>query len=304
MSDNSDRNKLFCFGFGYVCDYLAYSLKQTGNWDIAGTTRNNEKRRILRNNRKIEAYLFNNEQPLADPLYFLEDATHILVSTPPNDKGDPTFLIHGEDIAKLKNLKWIGYLSTIGVYGDRNGGWVDEDSEIRPNSKRGSRRAKSEQQWLSLHKEYNLPLHIFRLAGIYGPGRSALDTVKTGAARRVDKPGHAFNRIHIDDLVNILIASMKNPNPGNIYNIADDRATPSHEVIEYACNLLNVDVPPLLPYSEADLAPIARSFYKDNKRVHNDKIKKELGIKLLYPDYKSGLESCLIAEQKQAKQNN
>jgi len=296
MSEDSGHSKLFCFGYGYVCDYLTNALRQEGNWDIAGTTRDNEKRRFLRAERKVEAYLFDYEKPLADPLYFLKDVTHLLISTPPADAGDPSFLMHGIDITKLENLKWVGYLSTIGVYGDRNGEWVDEESEIRPSSKRGSRRAKSEAQWMSLFRDMGVPVHIFRLAGIYGPGRSALDTVKTGAARRVDKPGHAFNRIYINDLVKILKASIDNPNAGNIYNVADDRATPSHEVIEYACNLLDIEVPPLQSFSQADLAPIARSFYKDNKRVHNDKIKQDLGVSLDYPDYKSGLDHCLELE--------
>jgi nucleoside-diphosphate-sugar epimerase len=223
--------------------------------------------------------------------------THLLVSTPPDDHGDPTFLMHADDILALPTLKWVGYLSSTGVYGDRDGGWVDESSEVRPTSKRGSRRAKAEDQWMSLFFKNGLPVHIFRLAGIYGPGRSALDSVRAGVARRIDKPGHAFSRVHVDDIVQVLIASMNKPNPGAIYNIADDNAAPSHEVIAHACELLGLAPPPLIPFDEADMVPIARSFYADNKRVRNDRIKNELGVELLYPDYRSGLAACLAWER-------
>ena len=167
-----------------------------------------------------------------------------------------------------------------------------------PISKPGSRRELAEHQWLSLKEKYNLPVHIFRLAGIYGPGRSALDSVRAGISRRIDKPGHKFNRIHVDDIVQILLASMAQPNAGSIYNLADDRPAPSHEVIAYACSLLGLPIPPVIPFEQADLAPIALSFYKDNKHVLNNKIKQELGIALKYPDYQSGLRGCLEAEKR------
>lgn len=196
----------------------------------------------------------------------------------------------------LKNLQWVGYLSTTGAYGDRGGAWVDENSEVRPSTKRGSRRAKAEEQWLSLQRSYGLPVHVFRLAGIYGPGRSALDSVRAGVARRIDKPGHAFNRIHVEDIVQVLMASIENPHAGSVYNVSDDESAPSHEVIAYACALLGLTVPPLIPYEKADLAPITRSFYSDNKRLRNNKIKDELGVHLKYPDFRCGLEACLEAE--------
>lgn len=288
-------NKLFCFGYGYSCDYLAHHLGHTGGWAVAGTTRDPEKRRALKE-RGVKAYLFDYQHPLDDPALFLGDVTHLLVSTPPDNEGDPAFLVHGQDIAALKNLQWVGYLSSTAVYGNHDGGWVDEETEIIPDSIRGSRRARAEDQWLSLLRQYGVPVHIFRIAGIYGPGRSALDSVRAGIARRIDKPGHAFNRIHVEDIVRILVASMNRPDPGAIYNISDDLASPSHEVIAYACELLGQPVPPLIPYSEADMAPIARSFYADNKRVRNDKIKKELGVSLRYPDYRAGLRACYEAD--------
>lgn len=288
--------KLFCFGYGYTCDYLGHHLTQAGGWEIAGTTRDPDKRAFLKK-QGIKTYLFDYEHPLDDPSLFLEGVTHILVSTPPDNDGDPAFIVHGEDIAALKNLQWVGYLSSTAVYGNQDGGWVDEYSEIVPDSIRGTRRAKAENQWLSLFRQKNVPVHIFRIAGIYGPGRSALDSVRAGIARRIDKPGHAFNRIHVEDIVHILKASMDHPDPGSIYNLADDLAAPSHEVISYACDLLGIEPPLLIPYVEADMAPIARSFYADNKRVRNDKIKQDLGIQLLYSDYKSGLQACYEAEQ-------
>lgn len=299
MMDKSKR--LFCFGYGYTCDYLGHALQNAGGWTVSGTTRDPEKRRMLMTQR-IRAHIFDYEHPLPDPYFVLRDVTHLLISTPPDDTGDPTFSMHGEDLLRLPNLEWVGYLSTTGVYGDRNGGWVDENSEIRPTSRRGSRRVRAEEQWYSLFEHYGLPLHIFRLSGIYGPGRSALDSVRAGVARRIDKPGQAFNRIHVEDIVQVLMASFAKPRPGGIYNLADDDPEPSHEVIRYACELLDIIPPRLIPYDEADMAPIARSFYQDNKRIKNDLIKQELGVQLKYPNFREGLIGCLEAER-YARQN-
>lgn len=292
-------NKLFCFGYGYTCDYLGHALTRAGGWKLAGTTRDSEKKALMQK-KGVRAYIFDYENPLEDPALFLDGVTHLLISTPPDDRGDPTFLMHGEDIAECRSLRWIGYLSSTSVYGDRGGEWVDETSELRPNTKRGSRRARAEEQWVSLCKSRGLPLHVFRLAGIYGPGRSALDSVRAGTARRIDKPGHAFSRVHVDDIVQTLISSMTRPSPGAVYNVADDRAAPSHEIIRYACELLGLTPPPLIPFAEVDMAPIARSFYADNKRIRNDRIKRDLGITLLYPDFESGLKACLDAERRAA----
>ena len=295
-------NKLFCFGYGYTCTFLGQALKQAGEangeeWTLAGTTRNMSKRTALRE-AGIEAHIFDKDKPLADPNLWLRDTTHLLISTPPDHEGDYTFEIHADDILRLMpNVKWVGYLSTTGVYGDRDGAWVDETSEMRPSSIRGTRRLLAEEQWISLFKEAGLPVHIFRIAGIYGPGRSAIDSVRVGIARRIMKAGHAFCRIHVEDLVATLMASMKNPHPGQIYNLADDEAAPSHEVIAYAARLLGRDPPPLVRFEDANLAPITLSFYSDNKRVSNAKIKKDLGITLKYPNYRLGLEECLQIEE-------
>ena len=294
---DSQSKRFFCFGYGYTADYLGHTLQndQEG-WTVGGTTRDEERRRELLA-RRVRARIFDQQHPIEDPETVFGRFTHLLISTPPDDHGDPVFNLHADDISRLKNLKWVGYLSSAAVYGDRAGGEVNETSEVRPTSQRGSRRALAERQWLSLYERYGIPVHIFRLAGIYGPGRSALDSVRAGVARRIDKPGHVFNRIHVEDIVNVLLASFNRPNPGAIYNLADDLPVPSHEVIAYACHILGLNIPPVIPFDEADLAPITLSFYKDNKHVLNNRIKQELGVQLKYPDFRAGLEGCLRAEE-------
>jgi nucleoside-diphosphate-sugar epimerase len=237
--------------------------------------------------------IFDRDHRIADLEPRLAGATHLLSSVPPDENGDPVLDVHGAAIAKAApRLQWIGYLSTTGVYGDRQGGWVDESSALTPTGERGRRRLDAETAWLALPQ----PAHLFRLAGIYGPGRSALDTVRSGKARRVVKPGQVFSRIHRDDIVQVLLASIAQPNPGAAYNVCDDDAADPAEVITHACKLLNVTPPPEVPYAEAQLSPMARSFYDDNKRVRNDRIKRELGVTLKYPDYRAGLAALLAAE--------
>ena len=291
------NNKLFCFGYGYTAQALAQSLlAEEANWKVAGTTRDMNKLRALKNS-GVQMYLFDDDHPLDDPFVALEGVTHLLLSIPPSDNGDPAFTAHADDLLRIDSLKWVGLLSTTAVYGDREGAWVDEEAEVRPTNKRGSRRALAEAQWQSLHASWRVPVHIFRLAGIYGPGRSALDAVRAGNSRRIDKPGHAFNRVHVDDIVQVLKASMAMPNAGRVYNVSDDMPSPSHEIIECACKLLGMAVPPLISFDTVDQAPMARSFYLDNKRVSNERIKKELGVELKYPDFNSGLAACLAAER-------
>jgi len=295
-TDNNNNNKkLFCFGYGYTCEYLGHELMNRGGWRVAGTTRDNEKRQTLRA-RGVDAHIFDNGIPLGDPLYLMQGTTHLLLSIPPGGEGDPAFLAHGEAIARMKSLEWVGYLSTTGVYGDRGGAWVDEKANVNPTSQRGSRRVKAEEQWLSLLKNHNVPVHIFRLSGIYGPGNCALDSVRAGVARRIHKPGQVFGRIHVEDIVQVLMASFARPNPGGIYNVTDDEAVPSHEVISYACELMKKPEPPLVPIDEANLAPMTRSFYSECRRVRNNRIKAELGVDLKYKNYREGLQGCMKAE--------
>lgn len=286
--------KLFCFGYGYTAAALAEVLRAF-DWEIAGTTTDPDKRAQMQA-QGIAAELFEPSRYLPDPFESFRGVTHVLLSIPPGRSGDPAFEAHAHDILEAGTVEWAGYLSTTAVYGNHDGGWIDESTPLAPSSQRGSQRARAEEQWQSLLMNEEFPLHIFRLSGIYGPGRSAIDTVRSGTARRIDKAGHVFNRIHVDDIVQTLIASMNNPRPGAVYNLADDLPSSSHEVISFACNLLGICPPPLISYEQADVAPMVRSFYSDNKRIRNDLIKQELGITLRYPDYRAGLQACLEVE--------
>lgn len=287
--------RFFCFGMGYSAGFLARRLLAEG-WSVAGTTRTEEGAAKLRA-LGVEAHLFDGTEPLANAASVLEGVTHLLSSVPPDGKtADPVLQYHFDDIAAMPVLKWAGYLSTTGVYGDRNGGWVDEDSAQEPTGDRGLRRATAEARWLDLWWEKEIPVQLFRLAGIYGPGRNALETVRTGKAKRINKPGQVFSRIHVDDIVNVLLASFDRPNPGRAYNVCDDDPAAPEQVIAYACDLLGVARPPLLPLEEAGLSPMALSFYRDNKRVSNARIKEELGVALQWTDYKTALDA-LVKEQ-------
>lgn len=291
--------RLFVFGLGYSALALARRLRAKG-WRVAGTCRT-EARRAALAAEGIAAFLFDGVQPLPDVAAALAGTTHLLQSIPPGigvdrDGGDPALRHHAGDLAGLKGLRWVGYLSTTGVYGDRGGDWVDEKAGLHPGGPRGRARVVAEQGWLDLGR-LGLAVHVFRLAGIYGPGRSALDTVREGRARRVVKPGQVFSRIHVDDIASILEASIGRPNPGAVYNVCDDDAAPPQDVIAYACALLGVAAPPEIPYAEAasSMSEMARSFYADSKRVANHRIKTELGVKLAYPDYRVGLRALLDA---------
>ena len=286
--------RLFCFGLGYSARALAEDVIAQG-WRVAGSCRSAEKQAELRD-AGIEAYLFDRERPLEDAAAALGGATHLLSSVPPDAPGDPVLDCHAADIAALTTLEWAGYLSTTGVYGDRAGGSVDESSDLQPTGERGRRRVAAERGWLDLVSQHDVPVHVFRLAGIYGPGRNALETVRAGRARRIIKPGQVFSRIHRDDIVAVLRASMARANPGAAYNVCDDEAAPPQDVIAFACDLLGIAPPPELSFEDADLSAMARSFYRDNKRVSNRRIKEELGVRLAWPDYRAGLRG-LMADQ-------
>lgn len=281
---------LFCFGLGYSARRLADRLLADG-WKVTGTCRSAEKCSELAR-AGIDAVIFDRDHPVADLAARLEDTTHLLSSVPPDGAGDPVIDCHRAEIDRAaSHLAWIGYLSTTGVYGDRGGDWVDETSALQPSGERGRRRLHAEQAWASLTQ----PAHLFRLAGIYGPGSSALDAVREGRARRVVKPGQVFSRIHVDDIAATLAASMARPRPGAAYNVCDDDPAPPADVVTYACDLLGVPPPPSVDYADAELSPMARSFYDDNKRCRNDRIKNELGVRLAYPDFRRGLAAILAA---------
>jgi nucleoside-diphosphate-sugar epimerase len=283
--------KLFCFGLGFSALHLARRLKGEG-WTVAGTCRTVEKQQALRAE-ALDAHLFARGQPLAAAA--LNGVTHIVSSVPPDNAGDPVLDLHLRRLQDLESLAWIGYLSTTGVYGDRGGDWVDENSPRKPTMDRSRRRALAEDSWLTLWERDGLPVHVFRLAGIYGPGRSAIDSLRSGKAQRIVKPGQVFSRIHVEDIAAVLIASMANPNPGAAYNVCDDNPAPPDEVIAYAAELLGVEPPPAVPYEKAEMSEMARSFYADNKRVRNQRIKNELGVRLKFPDYRAGLQAILVA---------
>lgn len=297
---------LFCFGLGYSALILAKQLLLEG-WRVSGTCRTSDKCERLRA-MGITAYIFDNDLPLQE-VWDLGGVTHILHSVPPvREEGkreewisdsllnplipfslDPVFNHHLTDLQSLPNLEWFGYLSTTGVYGDHQGEWVSEETLITPPPGRNARRADAEKAWLGC----GLPVHIFRLSGIYGKGRSVIDELKAGKAHRVHKEGQVFSRIHVEDIAGILQASINKPNPWRVYNCADDEPAPQAQVVEYAANLLGITPPPLVEFERAELSEMAKSFWASNRRVSNERIKQELGVQLKYPTYREGLKSCL-----------
>lgn len=284
--------KLFCFGLGYSASRLVETLP-AGEWSVAGTCRGPEQAEKLRAD-GIEAFVFDGTPP-ADPTAIeaaLGAATHVLISVPPGPDGDPV-LRHFSDALAASGAAWVGYLSTTGVYGNTDGAWVDENAPVRADVARSKDRADAERDWLTLYRRHGLPVHLFRLAGIYGPGRSPLERIRAGNARRIVKPGHQFSRIHVDDIAQVLMASMAKPDPGAIYNVCDDEPAEPALVTEFGCALLGVAPPPLLPFDEAakGMSPMGLSFWRDNRRVRNDRIKRELGVKLRYPTYREGLRA-------------
>ena len=294
--------RLFCFGLGYTASRLALRLLAEG-WIVAGTCRSPETQAALLE-LGFDAFIFGGDGPLDDPETALRGTTHLLGSVPPGldggggGSGDPVLACHRGDIIETENLRWVGYLSTTGVYGDTGGALVDEGAPLNPTSDRSRQRMEAEEGWLALHREHGLPVHVFRLPGIYGPGRSALDQVRAGNARRVLKPGHMFSRIHVDDIGHVIKASMDNPHPGQVYNLADDEPASPSDVMAFACKLLGIDPPPVIPFEEAakEMSPMGLSFWRDNRRIDNSRIKNELGVSLLYPDFREGLRAVLAED--------
>lgn len=278
--------RLFIFGLGFSARVVARAALAKG-WQVAGTTRSGQAQGLD----DLTVHPFDRDHPL--PAGALDGVTHVLSSVPPDADGDPVLALAGDQLRQL-DPPWIGYLSTTGVYGDRNGAWVDETSELVPDLDRSRRRVAAERAWLGS----GLAVHVFRLAGIYGPGRSAIDTVRQGKARRIVKPGQVFSRIHVDDIAQVVLASMRRPQPGRVYNVCDDDCAPPQDVIAHACALLGVDAPAEMDWEQAKetLSPMALSFYADNKRVRNDRIKDELGVVLRYPSYREGLAAILAQD--------
>lgn len=274
---------LLSLGHGYSADALAQLVIPQG-WSVIGTTRNRDKAAQMRADGIMPLLLPADLGPA------LAQATHVLASAAPDSAGDP-FLQVFPGIADAKP-EWVGYLSTTGVYGDHQGGWVDETTALTPDSPRGVQRVLAEAQW----RATGLPIHIFRLAGIYGPGRGPFEKVRDGSARRIIKPGQYFSRTHVGDIAQVLAASITRPNPGAAYNVCDDEPAPPEDVLSHAAALLGLPEPPAVAFEQAEMTPMARSFYSESKRVRNDRIKDELGVRLLYPTYREGLAALKAAE--------
>lgn len=288
--------RLFCFGLGFSAEALVRHLS-VADWTVSGTVRDPDKaRRLL--GQGLDAQLWSGESLSKEFTAKLHASNHVLVSVPPGEDGDPVLSAARDAIRSIPSLNWLGYLSTTGVYGDTGGAWVDETARVNPSSARSERRVQAEQAWLELHRDEGLPVHVFRLAGIYGPGRSVFDQIRAKRAKRIDKPGHAFSRIHVDDIARVLAASIAKPRPGAIYNVCDNEPAPPAEVTAYACGLLGKEPPELESFETAKqrMSPMALSFWNDNRRVDNTRIKTELGVRLRHPDYRSGLQEILVEE--------
>ncbi|MDP5306523.1 SDR family oxidoreductase [Paracoccus spongiarum] len=280
---------MLVFGHGYSAGYLTPLLVARG-WQVTGTTRGDAGRVAAAGATPL---IWPGEDQAVREALARADA--ILVSAAPGPEGDPVLARLAGDLGRARP-RWLGYLSTTGVYGDQEGGWVDETSPLAPSTERGRARVAAEAQWQALAAAHDLPLHIFRLAGIYGPGRGPFAKLRAGTARRIIKPGQVFSRIHVEDIAQVLLASITAPAPGAIYNVCDDQPAPPQDIIAAAAAMLDMPAPPEIAFEAADLGPMARSFYADSKRVRNDRIRTELGVSLRHPGYDSALRAILRAE--------
>ena len=286
-------NMLFCFGLGFTAKTLGRRLLAQG-WRVAGTARSGAACAVARDE-GFGCVPFDGEQRSAEVSDLIGGASHVLVSIPPGEAGDAALAQHGADIADASGIGWLGYLSTVGVYGDRQGAWVDETSPADPLGPRSKRRFEAERAWQAFGAEHGRAAHIFRLPGIYGPGRNTLATLKAGKARRIVKPGQVFNRVHVDDIASALALSMARPRAGAIYNVCDDEPAPPQDVIAYAAGLLRVEPPPEIAFEEAEMSAMGKSFYGECKRVSNALAKSELGFAPAYPNYREGLRALLAS---------
>ncbi|MEM8791239.1 MAG: SDR family oxidoreductase [Pseudomonadota bacterium] len=284
MPESTDRT-LLSIGHGYSARELSKHLLAQ-DWRVIGTTRSADKTEEIRAS-GAEPVIW----PDADLSPLFAEATHLLLSAGPEEDGDPV-LKQLDGKIPANDIVWAGYLSTTGVYGNRDGGWVDETSDCNPATKRGQWRLDAERTWA----ETGLPLHIFRLAGIYGPGRGPFAKVRNGTARRIIKENQIFSRTHVEDIARILHASIEHPNSGAIYNVCDNYPAPPEDVIAHAAELLGLPLPEAVRFEDADMSPMARSFYAESKRVSNRRVREELGVEMLYPSYREGLAALLRSE--------
>jgi len=281
-------SRFFIFGAGYCARAFAAASRDPAI-AIAGTTRSPAKFEALRAS-GIEPLLFDGRALSAELKDALREATHLIVSVAPDEGGDPVLAAAGGEMARLApKLRWIGYLSTVGVYGDHGGDRVDETAECRPVSQRSKRRVEAENRWLASGEANGLPVAVLRLSGIYGPGRNAFVNLRNGTAKRLIKPGQVFNRIHVDDIAGAL-QHLAGRDLGGVFNVTDDMPAPPQDVVTYAAALMGVEPPPEVPFASAQLSPMARSFYGENKRVSNARIK-AAGYRFRHLDYRSALDA-------------
>lgn len=282
---------VFFFGMGYSSRATARALHQLGdpNTAIAGTSRSEERAEAFADT-NYRIHVFDGEGPGPTLGADLREATHVILSIPPDERGDPALIHHRADLDAAEHLEWIGYFSTVGVYGDFGGQWVDEDAPTNPVNFRSQQRVVTEQAWRDYAKERGVPLFIERLAGIYGPGRSAFDKLREGTARRIVKPGQVFNRIHVGDIGRITALAALSKLEGT-YNLADTEPAPPQDLVTYAAELMGIAPPPEQPFETAQMTEMARSFYGDNKRVSSKRVLAALGTELEFPTYREGLDA-------------
>jgi len=280
------KKKICFFGFGYVAQYL-YRALSNEDYVFSISVRDAKKQKELLK-QGIHSFLFADPK---DQENIFAGVTHALISIPPNANGDPVYRAYYSLIKECSTLEWLGYCSTTGVYGDHKGEWVNEESALNPSSVKAQNRLIAEQQWLDAGKKDQIPIQIFRLSGIYGPGRSVIDRMSSGRVQRIEKPGHYFSRIHVEDIVQVMRASFSHGQAGDIFNIADDCPAASSDVIDFAAQLLGISPPPAIPFDKAELSQMAQQFYQDNKRVSNDKMTEILRVELKYPSYREGLHA-------------
>lgn len=279
--------RLMIFGAGFSGLAIARALR--GQCEFAGGTTRTLARFAHLEAAGLSPFVYDGGNPSADLQAALAQTTHLVMSISPDAAGDPLLAAFAGGLdAAMPKLGWIGYLSTVGVYGDHGGDWVNEDTPCRPVSRRSVARVEAEEGWTDLAGQAGVPLSILRLSGIYGPGRNALKSIEEGKARQLIRPGQVFNRIHVEDIggATALLAYQR---LGGVYNVTDDKPAPPQDVVAQAAKLMGVEPPPEIDFATAELSPMARSFYRENKRVSNARIK-AAGYTFLYPDYESGLE--------------
>lgn len=282
--------KLLILGVGYSASFFARAALARG-WEVTGTVRSAEKAtRLSRDG--IRTLVFDGFAVSSFLAAAIAEAEAVLVSVQPGEAGDPVLDRLAKDLAAAPNLRWIGYLSTIGVYGDHGGAWIDETTAPRP-SFRSQVRLAIEQDWLALGERSGKAVQIFRLSGIYGPGRNPIVKLRQGTATRLIKPGQVFNRIHVDDIAGVLMASLERPRHGTVYNVTDDEPAPPQDVVSFAAELSGLTPPPETAFDPSKLSPMAAAFYGENKRVSNALVKRELGYSFRYPNYRAALPVLL-----------